>query len=95
MKPKYPAMSAQFDDAILFAKTFDDSLIQPSVWTDNETEVVLEWLFPPKRHAFISFEGDGEFGYALRHQDRFVPGSCSGAKPFHVPLDLIHYLSVK
>jgi hypothetical protein len=95
MKSEYPAMSAQFEDAILFAKLFDDGLAQPAIWTDNETEVVLEWMLPKGRHAVVSFEGDSEFGYALRFGDKFVPGEMSGLKPFRLPDDLSRYLLSK
>jgi hypothetical protein len=95
MKAGHLSMAAQFADAILFAKVFDDALLQPTIWTDDETEVVLEWILGEKRHVFVSFEGDGEFGYALRIDDRFIPGNISGAKPFQVPSDLIAYLSTR
>lgn len=95
MKSEYPAMSAQFEDAILFAKLFDDGLAQPAIWTDNEAEVVLEWMLPKERHAVVSFEGESEFGYALRFGDKFVPGKMSGLKPFRLPDDLLQYLSSK
>jgi hypothetical protein len=91
----YPEMSAQFADAISFAASFDDRLLQPAIWTDNESEVVLEWILPDGRHAVVSFEGDGEFGYTLLTGGRFVPGLCSGTKPFRVPFDLVRYLSMK
>ena len=93
MKREYPDMSVQFDDAISFARLFDDGLVQPAIWTDNEAEVVLEWLLPRCQHAIVSFEGDGEFGYAFRIGDKFIPGSISGSKPFCLPSDLVQYIS--
>jgi len=95
MKLQYPLMQKQFDDAIEFAEGFPDTLLAPSVWTDNEAEVVLEWILPEKRHAVISFEGDGQFGYALRFGDQFFPGKASGRKPFSPPSDLVRYISEK
>lgn len=95
MKFQYPLMGKQFDDAIEFAEYYPDTKLAPSVWTDNEAEVVLEWILPEKHHAIVSFEGDGQFGYALRFGDQFLPGKAAGLKPFRPPTDLVRYISEK
>jgi hypothetical protein len=92
LKRAFPGMSAQIADAQRFAAELPIEVATPSVWTDGECEVVFEWISGSK-HAVVSFEGDGEFGYTMKHGNRFLPGSFPGNSLSTPPSDLISYLA--
>jgi hypothetical protein len=87
-----PSMASQIADARKFASALPSGLTVPRAWTDGESEVVLEWINGEK-HAIVSFEGDGEFGYAMRQGDRFAPGSSPNNVEVAALDDLIDYLA--
>ena len=91
---KHPSMLNQIRDAMKFAVHVPFGLRQPLIWVDDENEIVFEWRFSD-RHAVVSFEGDGVFGYALLKGDRFVPGQHRGDLNSPLPSDLASYLSRK
>jgi hypothetical protein len=55
-------------------------------------EIVLEWRDDGRR-ATATFEGDGEFGYAMRRDGRFVPGAHQARVTDSLPEDLAAYLA--
>jgi hypothetical protein len=68
---------------------------RPSIWTDSETEIVFEWI-SGSRHAIVSFEGEGEYGYAIKTEGgRFVPGAFRGDPKGSLPVDLLEYINAK
>lgn len=87
-----PSMASQIADARKFAAALPSGLTVPRAWTDGESEVVLEWI-KGEKHAIVSFEGDGEFGYAMRQGDRFSPGSSPNNVEVAALDDLIDYLA--
>jgi hypothetical protein len=87
----YPSMSVQVQCARSFIAALPSWVRQPVAWTDGETEVVFEWIFEDK-HAVVSFDEDGEFGYTMRSGTRFVPGASIGLGPT-APDDLLAYLA--
>jgi hypothetical protein len=87
---KYPAVAKQVSDARIFSVKLPALVARPLVWSDGETEVALEWINHEK-HAIVTFEGDGEFGYAMRETDRFVPGKVVGQANAGPPDDLLRY----
>ena len=82
------------DEARSFLTKLTSSTPRPTIWSDDESEIVFEWL-NSDRHAIVSFEGDGSFGYALKMGDRFVPGSFVGSLASGLPSDLLDYLDTK
>ncbi len=87
-----PLMASQTADARKIASALPSGLMVPRAWTDGESEVVLEWI-KGEKHAIVSFEGDGEFGYAMRQGDRFAPGSSPNNVEEAALDDLIDYLA--
>jgi hypothetical protein len=87
----HPKMRPQIADAKAFASSLFARIRLPSVWTDGEVEVVFEWI-EGEKHAVVSFEGGGTFGYTLREGDRFNPGRYPGHLGLPAPLDLIQYV---
>jgi hypothetical protein len=87
----YPLMASAVDDARKIAYGMPWDFPKPDVWTDGDSEVAFEWKHGVK-HAMMSFEGDGIFGYAMRQENRFVPGSSSGDLAAGFPDDLRNYL---
>lgn len=65
---------------------------QPHEWSD-EGEICFEWI-SSDRHAIVSVEGDGEIGYAMLVEGRFVAGA-EVCPPSRLPEDLARYLSGK
>jgi hypothetical protein len=63
---------------------------QPSEWSD-EGEICFEWI-SSTRHAIVSIEGDGEIGYAMLIDGKFVAGG-EVCPPSRMPDDLARYLS--
>ncbi len=88
----HPSMASQFADAQKFSSALPSGLATPHVWTDGDTEVVLEWI-SGERHAVVSFEGDGNFGYAMKQGSRFNPGQQSGNCDRPLPTDLLKYIA--
>lgn len=88
----HPALASQFADAKKFAYSLPSDLSLPRVWTDGETEVALEWIAGEK-HAIASFEGGGNFGYAMRRGNEFVPVASSNNIDEASLGDLIQYLA--
>jgi hypothetical protein len=89
---RYPKISAAIADAGKFIVSLPLTASAPQISTDGETEVVVEWI-KNDYHAIVSFEGDGEFGYAMRPGDQFIPGRELGATSGAPPIDLLHYIS--
>ena len=85
-------MAAQVAGARKFVAMIPAGLAAPRVWTDGETEVVFEWIANEK-HAIVSFERDGNFGYAMLHGDQFEPGSSANSIDAASIEDLVTYLS--
>ncbi|MCZ7974378.1 hypothetical protein O9X80_07730 [Agrobacterium salinitolerans] len=64
---------------------------KPSIWSD-EGEVTFEWIREGK-HAVVTFDRDGLYGYAMLVGGRFVPGATDMPSPGAIPPDLAAYLS--
>jgi hypothetical protein len=92
LESAHPLIVAQFSDARKFAAALPDGITTPQISTDGETEVVFEWI-SGERHAVVSFEGDGEFGYAMRQGSRFIPGGQLGKSDDILPTDLLKYVT--
>lgn len=92
LQSDHPGMVAQFKDARRFAAALPSGLENPQVWTDGDTEVVLEWI-KGDWHAVVSFEGGGEFGYAMRQGSQFIPGEQVGNCDRALPSDLLKYIA--
>ncbi len=92
LEARHPLLAAQFSDARKLGSALPAGFAIPRIWTDGETEVVFEWI-SKVRHAVVSFEGDGGFGYAMRQGSRFVPGAQSGNCADAPPLDLLNYIA--
>ena len=76
-------------DAAEFRKHLVDLAWAPIEWAD-EGEICFEWI-APDRHAIVSIEGDGEIGYAMLVDGKFVSGEAT-AKTGRIPADLGRYL---
>ncbi len=85
-------LSGAASEALHFLAKLSAESARPTIWTDSETEIVFEWINGPK-HAVVSFEGDGEFGYALKADGRFVPGAFRGDPRGSLPADLSEYIN--
>lgn len=62
---------------------------QPNEWGD-EGEICFEWI-SSDRHAIVSIEGDGEIGYAMLVDGKFVAGA-EVCPPSRLPDDLRAYV---
>jgi hypothetical protein len=87
-------LSGAASEALHFLAKLSADSARPSIWTDSETEIVFEWINGP-RHAVVSFEGDGEFGYAIKTDGRFVPGAFRGDPRGSIPADLLEHINAK
>jgi len=88
-----PGMLPQIRDVRKFALALPWGLTMiPRIWTDGESEVVLEWIKGDK-HAIVSFEGAGDFGYAMRQGERFAPGTSPNDIDVAAFDDLVEYLA--
>ncbi len=92
LETAHPSMAAQVADARAFATALPPELVAPQISTDGEGEILFEWI-KDERHAAVTFEGDGEFGYAMRRGSRFVPGAQTGKCADRLPIDLLRYLA--
>lgn len=63
---------------------------KPDIWADDG-EIAFEWL-KGDRHAIVSFDGDGTYGYAMKVGDRFVPGEVPSPDAYILPDDLKAYV---
>lgn len=81
-----------FEDAKVMAAGLHHDIPLPTIWTDNESEIVFEWK-DGAQHAAMSFEGDSHFAYAMLKGDLFVPGSEPGSIQDGFPADLTAYLN--
>jgi hypothetical protein len=88
---EHPSMASQVHDARKFASLLPPSISTPRIWTDGETEVTFEWN-RGHQQAVVSFEGDGQFGYAMKQGRKFVPGSSPNEIGAAALDDLIEYL---
>jgi hypothetical protein len=88
----FPAMRSQITDAGRFALTLPSTIAMPQIWTDGETEVAFEWISGAK-HAAVTFEGDGGYGYATRQGAQFIPGDVTGKIGGSPPEDLFNYIA--
>jgi len=57
--------------------------------TDDD-DIYLEFIKDTKE-AVVSFEGDGEFGYALLHSNKFIAGKYKGVVSESIPKDFCDY----
>lgn len=80
------------EEAAPFFDLIKDLDWQPNIWSD-EGEVAFEWKTPEK-HAIVSFDGDGYYGYAMLVNDRFRAGAQDMPLANTIPSDLKDYLSV-
>lgn len=64
---------------------------QPRVWSDVG-EIGIEWHGNGK-HAFISIEGDGRYGYMMLKDGSFVAGDVPDPEVSFFPDDLRRYLN--
>jgi hypothetical protein len=92
LEARHPLLAAQFSDARKLGSVLPAGFAIPAIWTDGETEVVFEWI-GKAHHAVVTFEGDGEFGYAMRQGSRFTPGAQSGKCADAPPPDLLNYIA--
>jgi hypothetical protein len=86
------SVAAQIADARKFASALPLGLAVPRIWTDGDSEVVFEWI-KGEKHAIVSFEGGGNFGYAMKRGDRFEPGVSPNDINVAVFDDLNDYLA--
>ncbi len=63
---------------------------QPIIWGDDG-EIAFEWI-DGERHAIVSFDGGGRYGYALRRGESFKAGTVPDPTPETLPADLRDYL---
>lgn len=63
---------------------------QPDIWGDDG-EIAFEWIRDDK-HAIVSFDGGGRFGYTLLRGDTFEPGIHEDPPVGFLPQDLREYL---
>lgn len=78
-------------DAAAFLAALPDDIPQP-LMGEADGEVLIEWMLPGKR-AFVSFDGDGEYGYAMQVGDlNCRPGAHDGRIGEPVPADLLVHL---
>lgn len=80
------------EEAAPFYDLVKDMTWQPEVWSD-EGEVAFEWKTPEK-HAMVSFDGDGYYGYAMLIDNRFKAGAQEMPMANTIPSDLREYLGV-
>ncbi len=78
-------------DAARFSFAIGKDVMSPAIWC-ADGEVAFEWITSDK-HAIVSFDGDGTFGYAMRVSDSFEPGAIESGSPDLFPDDLRRYLS--
>lgn len=83
---------ALVEDAAPFYDLIKDMKWQPKIWSDDG-EVAFEWK-QGQKHAIVSFDGDGGYGYAMLAQDRFRAGSQNMPAANTMPSDLKDYLDV-
>lgn len=81
---------ALLKDAAVFYEHVRTLEWSPDIWSD-EGEITFEWIAGLK-HAIVTFDGDGRYGYALRHGDAFRAGEEGDPLPDVFPADLRKYL---
>lgn len=83
-------------DLLADAANFYDSIQamswKPAIWSD-EGEIAFEWKTGGK-HAIVSFDGGGTYGYAMLMDGKFRAGAVELPAPNVVPSDLLAYLDV-
>jgi hypothetical protein len=79
-------------DAGKFYSHIRDLDWQPDIWSDDG-EIAFEWMKNDK-HAIVSFDGDGKYGYAMLHGASFQPGHVIDPEPDIFPDDLMEYLEI-
>lgn len=84
-------MAACFRDAFEFVGALPLGIPSPTIWTDGEAEIGIEWI-SEARHAIVTVEGLGILGYALLIGEKFQPGSQIEAPAASIPTDLASYL---
>ncbi|WNV09597.1 hypothetical protein [Tardiphaga sp. 709] len=87
-----PSLQNAAAEAAQFLLHLKASVPRPLIWSDDASEIVFEWMLGD-RHAVVSFEGDGEFGYAMKIGGRFVPGRHRGNPNGPTPVDLANYIA--
>jgi hypothetical protein len=78
------------NDAATFIGLITSLKWQPKVWKD-EGEIGIEWISAGK-HAIVSIEGDGLFGYAMLRDGVFHSGEERDPPVTTLPADLRDYL---
>ncbi len=79
-------------DAIAFANTLWPECPTPYRFRAEDGEVVIEWSSQTGDRAIVSIEGDGLYGYCMKVNGKFVPGSFDGVIGAPIPDDLASYL---
>lgn len=79
-------------DAASFYDAIQTLSWKPVIWSD-EGEVAFEWKAAEK-HAIVSFDGGGTYGYAMLVNGKFKAGEFELPAPDTVPSDLLAYLDV-
>ncbi|OHV80070.1 hypothetical protein LCM4579_23085 [Ensifer sp. LCM 4579] len=80
------------DDAAQFYTLVKDLAWAPSIWAD-EGEIGFEWIRGDK-HAIVSIDGGGSYGYTLLRGEAFEPGAYEDPRVSFLPQDLREYLEV-
>lgn len=77
-------------DAARFLEVIKCLEWQPAVWK-GDGEIGIEWIGRGK-HAVVSIEGDGRYGYTMLFGETFVAGEIADPEVNTLPDDLRHYL---
>jgi hypothetical protein len=82
-------------DALTFAALLPADAPVANISTAEDGEIIIEWRIKD-RHAVVSFDGDGMFGYAMLIGDSYKPGSKEAKLgDGTIPSDLADYLGIK
>lgn len=84
-------MSDLLDHSRTFEKHLDGMAWQPDIYYEDE-ETLYEWV-ADSRHAVVSVEADGHYGYAMLLGDVFRAGKTDDPHVSVFPDDLMGYLS--
>ena len=89
--PSIRGAEAAISDAMKFCAKLPQSVREPLVTASEDGEVVIEWRIGGRR-ALVSFEGDGQYAYAIQIHERFEPGAEIGNLTAPLPWDLSNFL---
>ncbi len=79
-------------DAVDFISTLWTGCPNPSRFQALDGEVVLEWRSTNGDRAIVSIEGDGLYGYCMKIDGKYMPGTGDGVIGAPIPDDLAGYL---